>query len=104
MTAATGSQSHVQRKERNSARAGKGGLPKSNKQPLPGRVFFQQAEAAGKPCGQEYAGIGAGTDGLSYFPTQIPTKVLLPGALSLPPHLLQTFDDKDIHRSCCALL
>ena len=37
---------------------------------------------AGKPCGQEYAPtLQAAADGLSYFPIQILTKVLLPGIL-----------------------
>lgn len=43
--------------------------------------LFTRQWLRGKPCGQEYALIKAGTDGLRYFPIQIPTKVLFPGVL-----------------------
>lgn len=48
---------------------------------FPEGAAFHQAEAAGKPCGRQCALIKAGTDGLSYFPIQIPTEVLFPGVL-----------------------
>lgn len=78
----TASASYVQSKEMNSARADEGRLPRSSEEPFPGRAAFQQAVAAGKPCGQEYAGSKAGADGLRYFPTQTPTNILCPGVLS----------------------
>lgn len=78
---ATESTSYVQRKETNSAQTGEGRLHLSNEQPFQRGAAFQQAVAAGKPCGQEHAPFQAGADGLSFFPIQIPTKVFFPGVL-----------------------
>lgn len=87
-----------------SAWAGEGRLPRSNAYPMPGEAAFHHAVAAGKPCEQKYALMEAGADGLSYFPIQIPTKVLFPGVLlcfiiSFKP---STFIKGYIHRGCCA--